>query len=300
MDASLLSRREWIAKSGAALAVAALGVSSRSEAAHAGEDLVLNPRGAYRFVPGVPFLSFGVVATDGFEIVRTTFRQARPFPAGMADIEQVLRSANRPRQALCGLELRSTRGFMGPEFVAFNMAYTARLTEWDLMVGSHAPVTRTNVAFAPANTLSGEPAVTIHAFSYTVPASSRGTPPTFVLAGMPEIRNLRAAVERREPPAIVAVSDTTPAGVPTAAALRAKTEFILAAIDETLRTVGAGWPDVTGIQLYTAHDVHPLVSALVLPHVGPAARFGVEWHHTYPPGVHVEIGVRGIRLESFV
>src|SRR5689334_434937 len=158
IDAALLSRREWIAKSGAALAVAALGAPSRRATAHASEDLVLSPRGGYRFLPGVPFLSFGVVASDGFEIVRTTFRQPRPFPAGMADIEQVLRSANRPLQALCGMELRSTRGFVGPEFVAFNMAYMATLTRSDLMVGSQVPVTRTNVAFAPANTGSGEPA----------------------------------------------------------------------------------------------------------------------------------------------
>jgi len=51
------------------------------------------------------------------------------------------------------------------------------------------------------------------------------------------------------------------------------------------------------VQFYTVHDVHPLLADLILPRLGVAARLGVEWHHAWPPGVQMEIGVRGVRHE---
>ena len=115
---------------------------------------------------------------------------------------------------------------------------------------------------------------------------------------MPEIRNLRNAGLRREPPDFVAAKDTTPAGLPTPAALRLKAEFILTAIDEAMRTLGVRWGDVTGVQLYTLHDVQPLLAELILPRLGVAARMGIEWHYAGLPGVQLEIGIRGTRMES--
>src|SRR4029453_9118430 len=117
------------------------------------------------------------------------------------------------------------------------------------------PLTRTNVAFSagiPANGLSGAPDITIHAWSHARPIARgvRSTAPTFVLAGMPEIRNLRAVGLGRERPDIVAVRETTPAGHPTPAALRQKTEFVLTALAQTMRTLGVEWADVTGVQFY--------------------------------------------------
>ena len=70
-----------------------------------------------------------------------------------------------------------------------------------------------------------------------------------------------------------------------------------AALAQTMRTLGVEWADVTGVQFYTVHDVHPLLADLILPRLGVAARLGVEWHHAWPPGVQVEIGVRGVRQE---
>lgn len=288
---------------------------SQSSAAHAGvvsgpresritvQELVVNERGGYRFLPGVPFLSFGVVAADGFEIVRTTFRQPRPFAAGMADIERALKASGLPLHALCGLELRSARPLSREEFGEFNQAYIRHLKAAGLVIGDDIPVTRTNVAFSASERLtdgmSGAPDVTIHAWSHSRPAT-RGVhaiAPTFVLAGIPEIRNLRAAGLGRERPDIVAMGDTTSDGFPTLAALRQKTEFILTALDQTMRTLGVEWADVTGVQLYTVHNAHPLLADLILPRLGVAARLGVEWHHAGPPGVQVEIGVRGMRQE---
>ena len=300
MDTPSLSRRDWLSASAAILAAAAIPVSRQSDSAVRSEDLILNSRGAYRFLPGVPMLSFGVRAADGFEIARTTFRQPRPFPAGLAEVEQLLRESGRPIQALCGLELRSPRPLSAPEFGAFNEAYIARLEQAGLLIGDRVPLSRTNVAFAGTTRASGKPEVGIHAFSYTMPSAreARAAVPTFVLSGMPEIRNLLNAALRRERPDIVASNDTTPTGTPTPVALRLKTEFILNAIESTMRTLGVQWTDATGVQLYTVHDVQPLVADLILPRIGAAARLGIEWHHAYPPGVQVEIGIRGTHLES--
>jgi hypothetical protein len=217
----------------------------------------------------------------------------------MADIEKLLQASGRPIQALCGLELRSPRPLIPAEFNAFNQANIARLKHAGLLMGDQVPLTRTNVALARTSMASGEPEVSIHAFSYTMPTArrERAEAPTFVTAGMPEIRNLQSAALRREAPDIVARNDTTSAGLPTPAALRLKTEFILTALDETMRALGVRWTDVTGVQLYTVHDLQPLVADLILPHIGAAARLGIEWHHTYPPGVQVELGVRGTHLE---
>ena len=303
METQSLSRTDRHSQSSGAHAGVAPAVSGPRESRITVQELVVNERGGYRFLPGVPFLSFGVVAADGFEIVRTTFRQPRPFASGMADIERALKASGLPVHALCGLELRSARPLSRQEFGEFNQAYIRYLKAAGLVIGDDIPVTRTNVAFSASERLtdgmSGAPDVTIHAWSHSRPATPRvrATAPTFVLAGIPEIRNLRAAGLGRERPDIVAMGDTTSDGFPTLAALRQKTEFILTALDQTMRTLGVEWADVTGVQLYTVHNAHPLLADLILPRLGVAARLGVEWHHAGPPGVHVEIGVRGMRQE---
>ena len=177
---------------------ASLPSNGRRESRIAIQELVVNEQGGYQFLPGVPFLSFGVVAADGFEIVRTTFRQPRPFAAGLADIERLLKGSGRSLHALCGLELRSARPLSRSELDEFNRAYLA-LKAAGLLVGDDVPVARTNVAFSAsgmrATGKSGAPDVAIHAWSHSRPTTRgvRATAPTFVLAGMPEIRNLRAA-----------------------------------------------------------------------------------------------------------
>src|SRR6476646_9448933 len=109
MNGSPLSRREWLARSCALLSVSALSVSRIGLGNTAAEELVAHRRGGYRFLPGVPFLSLGAIAADGFEIVRTTLGQPQPLNDGLEEIERRLDKARRPIQALCGVELRSPR-----------------------------------------------------------------------------------------------------------------------------------------------------------------------------------------------
>jgi len=303
MDAPLHSRRDRLSQSSAPLAGVVPGVSGRRESRIAIQELVVNEQGGYRFLPGVPFLSFGIVAADGFEIVRTTFRQPRPFVAGLADIARLLEGSGLPLRALCGLELRSARPLSPQEFDEFNQEYIAHLKAAGLLVGHDVPVARTNVAFSASGLetkgISGAPNVTIHAWSHSRPTAGgiRVVAPTFVLAGMPEIRNLRAVGLGREPADIVAAAETTADGCPTPTALRQKAEYILTALAQTMRTLGVEWADVTGVQFHTIHDVRPLLADLIVPRLGGAARLSFERHQAWPPGVQMEIGVRGIRQE---
>ena len=245
--------------------------------------LLPNERGGYRYVPGNAFLSFGALAAEGFEIVRATFRRPRPFPEGFADVESHLRAESRPIHALCGIELRSGRQATLPEFQAFGRAYVETLRKADLLVAGQPPTTRTNVVL-PETELGHR----VHAFTYTVPVlRASGRAPTFMLAGIPDIRNLSRGGER------VVVGDSSTEG------LRQKTVFILDTIESLLKTMGVSWRDVTGVQLYTVRDMHPLLANVLLPRIGDAARLGIQWHFAQLPviGGDVEISVRSIRME---
>ena len=205
--------------------------------------LVPNPLGGYLFLPGLPFLSFAVLAAEGFEIVRATFRRPPAFSEAFAAIEGHLRSSGRPLHALCGLELRSGRQATPQEFAAFNGPYTECLREVGLLVGDRVPMTRTNVAVP-----GGEGTHQLFAFSYTVPVPRPASQqsPTFVLAAVPEVRNIGSQ------PEVVAAGDTSIEG------LRQKSVFVLEALESSLEALGVVWSDVTGVQLYTLSDLHRL------------------------------------------
>jgi len=237
-------------------------------------------------MPGTHFFSFVAVASPGFEMVRAIFRRPPLFPDGLAAVERHLRAAGRPIQALSGLELRNGRQATMKEFMAFNDTYMEQMRKADVLLKDLMPLTRSNLV------LQGTDAAhRIHAFTYAVAAASPSTPrPTFILAGIPDVRFDAPA------PEIVAPGDTSPAG------LRQKTVFVLESIERVLADVGAGWSDVTGIQLYTVRDLHPLLETVVLPKIRDAAQRGIQWHHALLPvvGGDVEIDVRSVRTEVVI
>jgi hypothetical protein len=77
---------------------------------------------------------------------------------------------------------------------------------------------------------------------------------------------------------------------------------MLETIERLLATMGAEWSDVTGIQLYTVQDLHPLIESVVLPRLGAAGMRGVQWHFVLLPvgGGDVEIDVRSVRADLIV
>ena len=108
--------------------------------------LVEHPLGNYRFLPGIAPYSCGVVSSPGFEIVHVTFQRPLPYRSGFEQIEKALVANDRPKAALCGIELRSPKPYTFPGFAAFNAEYAAILKDWGVFVDGVNPVARTNVA----------------------------------------------------------------------------------------------------------------------------------------------------------
>jgi hypothetical protein len=239
------------------------------------------PSGGYRFLPGISAFSSGVVAAAGWEIVHATLASPPPWREGFARIDRHLRAQGRPRAALCGIELRSPAPFTFEGFAGFNDGYRALLDEWGLLVNGDNPIPRTNVA--PVIAAPAEPS--LYAFAYTVAGVTPA--PTFVVAGAGEMGD-----RARGAGGIVRHGETSPD------AMREKARFVMGTMQERLRALGAAWPRVTVIDVYTAQPVHDLVEEILRP-AGPAAIHGVRWFPSRPPiqGLEFEVDMRGVARE---
>jgi hypothetical protein len=246
-----------------------------------------NLRGNYRFLPGVAPYSSGVVAMPGYEIAHAVLHRPLPYRDGFASIERHLAAAGRPRLALCGVELRSTRPLSLEGFGAFNEGYRQVLVEWDALVDGVNPVARTNVApevYPPAQP-------SLYAFSYTVPAVTGDAPPTFVVAGAGETRQGSLRVET-----------VVRAGETSADALREKAACVMETMQARLVGLGVTPAQVTTANVYTVSELQPYLAETILAALGPAAVHGVHWYYTRPPivGIEFEMDLRGVRREMRV
>jgi hypothetical protein len=229
--------------------------------------LTEHPQGNYRFLPGIAPYSCGVVAAEGFEIVRVVLPQMLPLAAGFEQILYVLESHRRSRAALCAVELRSPRPYTFQGFSDFNAGYADVLRGWGVFVNGINPVARTNVA--PVVDPPSEPS--LYAFSFTRLITGSALP-TFVVAGSGE---LPEGMLQRD--AIIALADITPAG------LARKAAFVMDLMENRLRGLGVDWNRVRDTNVYTAHSITPLLPEVLLARMGSAARHGVHWHYTRPP-----------------
>jgi hypothetical protein len=243
--------------------------------------LLTQPQGYYRFFPTTtnsPYSSGGI-AVRGYEVVHATLRTALPWRDGLAFVEKHLASLGRPRQALCGVELRCAEPYVPNQWMGsgtFNQEYLSVLENWNLFVDGLVPVGRTNVA--PGVNPPSEQV--LHGFSYTVPASGSSDRPTFVVAGAAEPPSVRAGETSED-------------------ALREKTAAAMEIMRERLYGLGATWDDVTDVGVYTIHDILPFLVGEILAKVRPAARSGVNWVYSRPPITdrEVEIDLRGVRQD---
>lgn len=248
--------------------------------------LVDHPMGNYRFLPGIAPYSCGVVSQDGFEIIHVVVQKPAPWRAGFDRVAAHLGGEGRPKTALCAMELRSPAPFTFPGFAAFNGEYAAVLKEWGVFVNGLNPVARTNVA--PVIRPPSEPL--LYGFSYTRPCAI-ALPPTFVVAGAGELPEGILAAE-----SIVARGDVTDAG------LHRKADFVMDLMEARLCGLGAVWPRVNAIDVYTVHSMDKLLPRCVLNRVGPAAAHGIRWHYTRPPieEIEYEMDLRGVRTELYL
>jgi len=206
--------------------------------------LVENRRGNYFFLRGIAPYSAGVVAGTGFEVVHVRFARYIPLRSGFDAVEAHLKRAGRPRQAMCGMELRSPKPFSFTGFNQFNAGYIDVLKKWDILFDGMNPVARTNIA--PEVNPPGEPS--LYGFSYTVPSKARRK--TFVVAGAGEL-----------PEGSLEPKDVVRRGESSAAAIQEKAHFVMGLMEGRLRGLSVGWSDVTVSQIYTVHETSiPLLS----------------------------------------
>lgn len=243
------------------------------------------PKGNYRFLPGIAPFSSGAVAMPGYQVVHATLRRPLPYRRGFARIDAHLRAEGRPRQALCAIELRIAEPLTPQGFDAFNEDYRALLTEWEILLDGENPIARTNVA--PVVGAPAEPS--LYGFAYTVPGDVMV--PTFVVAGSGETRERTGDVS-----GLVRGGETSPA------AMREKAEFVVGVMRDRLHGLGADWPDVTAINVYTAYPIEPFLADVILDPVGPAAIHGVHWHLSRPPvkQIEFEMDMRGVTRRVFL
>ena len=250
--------------------------------------LIENPRGAYSFVKGISPYSAGAVASPGFEIEHARLHTPMPLKAGFEVVSNHLQALGRPKQALCGMELRSPRPFTFEGFGRFNTGYVEVLKDWDIFQNGVNPVARTNVA--PEVSPPAEPS--LYGFSYTIPRAqpAKRWPLTFVVAGAGEL-----------PEGSLNPKDVVRSGEISAEAIEAKARFVMGLMENRLRELGAGWADVTAAGIYTVHNIHPLLEKAVLGRMGGAPH-GLTWHYARPPIVSIEyeMDLRGCRREIMI
>jgi len=246
-------------------------------------ELIPFPDGGYGFLKGGFPYSQGVRALEGHSIERARFARPLPLMQGFAAIEAHLASLGRPRTALCAGELRSPKPFSMNGFGKFNEGYVAVLTRWGLFRDGVNPVARSNVA--PEIAPPEEPS--FYAFCYTVRAPS--TSPSFVVAGSGEWPS-----GGKYPDDIVAHGDLSPSG------LQAKARWVLDAMERRLAELDASWRDVTAAQVYTVHDLHPVLRDQIIPRAGNGG--GLTWHYCRPPieGLEFEMDVRAVAVERLL
>jgi hypothetical protein len=240
--------------------------------------------GGYRFIPGVLPYSAGVAALPGHALKRVRFHAPVPLAEGFSQIRRLLAAAGRPLTALCACELRSPAPFTEAGFRAFNKVYVGTLAEWGLFEHEVNPVARSNVC----PQIDPPPEPSFHAFAFTVQAAD--APPSFIVAGSGEAPEGHKEYFDH----IVARGDVSPGG------LREKARFVLAEMQRRLSGLGFAWHDTTATQVYTVHDLYPLLAEEIVRR--GAARAGLTWHLARPPVVDLEyeMDCRGVRHERVV
>jgi len=243
------------------------------------------PNGGYRFIKGPFQFSSGVAAEPGFEIERARFARPIQLAEGFRAIEAHFEAIGRPLTGFCACELRSPAPFTDSGFTDFNRHYVGTLETWGVYRSGVNPVARSNVCpeIGPPATPS------FYAFSYTVPIRA-GQRPTFVIAGSGEAREGQGSYRDR----IVRYGETS------SDALREKARWVHDEIERRLGLLGVGWQDATATQVYTVHDLHPLLADEIAARGAMPA--GLTWHYARPPviGLEYELDVRGVAREVVV
>ena len=72
----------------------------------------------------------------------------------------------------------------------------------------------------------------------------------------------------------------------SAGGLKEKVAFTVREMESRLDAFGFGWKNTTGVQAYTVHDFHPVMTQELVQR--GATRSGLTWHFARPPVVDLE------------
>lgn len=246
-------------------------------------SLSTNPRGKYRFLPGIAPYSCGVVAMTGFEVVRVRPARMLPWAEGMQAARRYVESLDLSCHCLCGFELRCPAPFSLEGFIDFNSQYRQVLKDWDMMVDGINPVARTNVA--PA--VGAPEESSLFAFSYVRPSETDRL--TFVVAGGGELPDGELS-ERR----IIRVGETS------AEAMAEKADCVVKLMNSRMVALGAATEQLTAVDVYTVHSLKPLLEEVLIPGLPAVSKLGVNWYYTRPPIIDIEfeMDMRGVLREE--
>jgi hypothetical protein len=226
--------------------------------------------GNYRFIPAVFQYSSGAAADPGYEIERVRLDRMLPLAEGFALVAKYIQAAGRPLTSFCACELRSPAAFTEDGFLKFNQHYVKTLAEWGLFDGKINPVARSNVC----PEIDPPPEPSFYAFCFTRP--SNAPTPTFVIAGGAELRGGTGGYPER----IVRYRDLSPDGI------KEKVRFTTREMESRMEAFAFGWKHTTGVQAYSVHDFHPVISDELVRR--GATRSGLTWHFARPPVIDLE------------
>jgi hypothetical protein len=239
-------------------------------------ELIDVKEGGFSFLKGGLAYSQGVVAAPGYAIEHFRFRNPVPVAYGFRFIKEFIERQERPLNALCAVELRSPKPLSIDGFKEFNRAYAAVLDEWGLVKDGINAVARSNVA--PVLDPPDEPG--FFAFAITVPAAEERK--SFVVAGSSEWPE-----GGRFPEDVVRYGDTS------APAMREKADYVLAAMERRMGSLGVGWEQASVTQSYSKYDVFDFLTNAVAARCGGG---GIVMHYCRPPvaGWEYEMDVKGV------
>lgn len=259
-------------------------------------DSLTNAPGGYRYAPGIPPYSAGVLADDEHVIVRVTLNQPATWLDGFTLIDSVLADEGRPSQALCAVELRCQTPHSFDGFGSFNDDYRAALSSRKILLEDGTnPVARTNVAPTVGREVVAE--TELHAFSYTAAATGRTGGPSpsgasFVIAGAGDLNNQADL----RPEAIVG------GATPWVESGPARATAVLDEMEARLSTLNLTWDNTDSVVVYSVERIGEVMESTVIPRLGNSARDGIHWYHARPPiaGLLFEMDTRGGVIERRV
>jgi hypothetical protein len=78
-----------------------------------------------------------------------------------------------------------------------------------------------------------------------------------------------------------------------------KVEYVFQILEARLQEMQVTWADVTTVDIYTVHNIHPLMETAMLPALKGADRHGILWHYARPPvvGLECEMDARSVHQE---